>query len=156
MTSCPICQIDPEAHSFRRLGKTPFQLEILYTCPGKAKEKPNEKTFLTYFQHHMDDMRPSPWIWIFDCKDMTAAHLLSLSTTKEMLRILREEHSNTLQGIYIINQHWIFKNFLQLCTPFMRREDRARLAVFNGPVLETLVELERRGIPMYLLSSLRE
>ena len=155
MTNCPICQIDPKAHSFQRLGKTPLHVELLYTCPAKATSTP-QADFLTYFHHHMNDMRGQQWVWIFDCKGITTKHLLSLDTIQQMLRILRDEHTGYLQGIYIVNQHWIFKQFLQACFPFMRKEDRARLAIFSGPVFETLVELERRGIPMNLLTTLRE
>lgn len=155
MTHCPICQLDPKAHSFVRLGRTPLQVELLYTCPSKAATIPHSD-FLTYFHHHMNDMKGSTWVWIFDCKDIAMKHLLSLNTIQQMLRILREEHTEYLQGIYIINQHWIFKQFLHTCSPFMQKEDRARLAIFSGPPLETMVELERRGIPMHLLSKLRE
>lgn len=154
--ACPKCQVNPESHSFVYLGKIPNGVSIFYTCPAKAKDYKDEQNFLHYFSAHLAQAEGQPWIWIFDCQGFAAKHVTSLSTAKGLVHILQEKHKHFLQGIYIVHEAWHFHALLKVIMPFIKKEARKRIFQVTGSTLEILTKLEQQGIPMNMLSSLRE
>lgn len=153
---CPKCITNPDAHSFVNLGKTPNGVSIFYTCPAKAKDYRDEPKFLEYFEAHLSEAEGQPWIWIFDCQGFTQKHATSLSTGKGLIRLLEEKHKHMLQNIFIVHEAWHFHALLSVLMPFVKKEARKRMHQLTGSTLEIMVKLEKQGIPMNMLSCLRE
>lgn len=153
---CSICITQPDAHSFLSLGKTPLGVTVLYTCPAKAKHFVNNHTFLSFFEQHLEDVEGKPWVWVFDCQQMGMKHMTSLEVTRGMIDILQKKHAQNLQGLYIVHETSFFRSLFSMVLPFLKKETRTRIGILSSNTFESLVELEKRGIPMSMLSVLRE
>lgn len=121
---------------FQPIGHRSDGTLLLYTAPAKLTDKPTEEQFAAYL-HHLRQIRV-PWIWVVDCRGMTADHFINLSMGQRLQRILREEH------LHLLKDTWVM---------FMNTWLRATLSLFQAPVtpissdrLELLVYLQKAGV----------
>jgi hypothetical protein len=109
---------------------------LLYTAPARLTGNPTEAQFADYLSHLRRIQEP--WIWIVDCRGMTAQHLANMSMAQRLQSILREEHGHLLKDTWIL---------------FLNSWLRTLLALFQAPVvslspdrLELLVYLQQQRI----------
>lgn len=155
LTRCPKCDILPGSHSFDKLGVLPSGVSVFYTCPAKAKDYKDEDKFIDYFKYHLHETGNQPWIWIFDCHGFGVKHMTSMETTRSLVHLLQNEHTHTLQAVYLVQEAWHFHSFMKMALPLLQKQTRQKLQQIKGNTLEVLVELEKKGIPMHLLQCLR-
>lgn len=156
MTSCPKCAIVPGSHSFEKLGILATGVGVFYTCPAKAKDYKDEDKFVDYFKYHLKETGKDPWIWIFDCQGFGAKHMTSMENTRALVHLLQNEHTHTLQSVYLVQEAWHFHSFLKMAIPLLHKQTRQKLHQIKGHTLEVIVELEKKGIPMGYLQCLRQ
>jgi hypothetical protein len=121
---------------FQPIGRLADGTVLLFTAPAQLTASPTEEQFTDYIAS-LRQIRV-PWIWVVDCRGMTADHFLNMSMGHRLQRILREEHSHLLKDTWMMFLHsWL----------------RAALAIFQAPVtalsgdrLELLVHLQRAGV----------
>ena len=125
------------AHVFQPIGRRATDgALLLYTAPASLTSQPTESQFAEYCQH-LRQIR-EPWIWIVDCRGMTAQHFSNMSMAHRLQAILREEHTHLLKDTWIL---------------FLNSWLRAVLTLFQAPVvslsgdrLELLVYLQKERI----------
>ena len=75
---CPICKIDPESHSFKKVSEK-NGISTYYTNPTKAKDR-NTDGILTHYENTLEEIGNKKWIWIFDSDGFDMKHSLELKT----------------------------------------------------------------------------
>lgn len=153
--SCPKCREGRKAHSFEKLGTLQNGVNIYYTCPARRDDF-NDDNFLPDFSQHLRATEGNPWIWIFDCNQYEAKHMLGIRDSLGLLKLFETTYKETLQAMYVVNEAWYFHLFLASVKPFMKRETAAKLVQIGGSPLQAALELERRGIPLAVSARLRE
>uniref|UniRef100_A0A6C0AJM0 CRAL-TRIO domain-containing protein n=1 Tax=viral metagenome TaxID=1070528 RepID=A0A6C0AJM0_9ZZZZ len=104
---CPACKIDPTTHSFVYMG-IQDGLKHYYTSPAQAKGSEPTDIRTSNFKKHVDKALGEPWVWIFDCKDMTFRDYTSIEFTLNLAHIFEDEHSEWLKKIVIVNPNmWV-------------------------------------------------
>ena len=143
------------AHSFEDVGTLPSGIRVFYTCPAR-REDFNDKNFVEEFSQHLQATEQKPWIWIFDCQEYEAKHMLSLRNSLGLLRLFETTYRNSLQAMYVVNESWYFHLFLKSVKPFMKSETRGKLHQIQGSALEAAAELSRYGVPFSVSKRIRE
>lgn len=108
---------------------------ILYTNPARADPIRGDAGFAG-FKALLEPYRTRPWIWLFDCRGMTAAHALNVEFVKRLSRTLDSEHAGSLQRVWILNMNSWLRGILAL---FSSQKVRA----LTTDRLETLVTLQK-------------
>ena len=122
---------------FQPIGRRTSDVALLlYSAPAQLTEHPTEAQFAEYLSH-LRRIR-EPWIWIVDCRGMTAHHLTNMSMAHRLQSILREEHGHLLKDTWIL---------------FLNSWLRTLLALFQAPAvslsgdrLELLVYLQQQRV----------
>lgn len=152
---CSKCSQGRKAHSFENLGTLPNGVRVFYTCPARRDDF-DDTNFLTDFSQHLQETEQKPWIWIFDCQEYQAKHMLGLKDSLGLLRLFETTYRNSIQAMYIVNEAWYFHLFLKSVRPFMKQETREKLHQIGGSSLQAAAELERIGIPFGLSQRIRD
>jgi hypothetical protein len=153
--ACAKCRQGRNAHSLENLGTLPNGVRVFYTCPARRDDF-NDNDFLTDFSQHLQATEGKPWIWLFDCQDYEAKHMLSLKDSMGLLRLFETTYKDSLQGMYVVNEAWYFHLFLKTVKPFMKAETKAKLHQITGSSLEAAVQLGKEGIPFSISKRIRE
>jgi hypothetical protein len=124
-------------YSFDPLGTTNKGVDVIYTNPARADPIRGETGFAG-FKSLLDPYRSRPWVWIFDCRGMTATHALNIDFVRRLSRVLESEHADSLQRVWILNMNSWIRGILQL---FPTHKVRA----LSNDRLEVLVTLQQEG-----------
>jgi hypothetical protein len=149
---CEACQKVPGTHSFSRIGKTNQGHHVFYTCPARAKEYGNAPNIVKHYKAHLDQTGSEPWIWIFDCTGFGLKHMSSLETGKALAKLIDEEYSQSIQGIYIINEAWQIKALIDIIWGLIKKTTRQKVHHVKGSTLEMIYNLEKVGLDHTSLS----
>lgn len=152
---CKKCAEGQNVHNFENLGKLESGVQVYYTCPAR-RQLFDDRNFLEEFDLHLQETGTTPWIWIFDCKEYQAKHMLNLGNSLGLLKLFETKYKNTLQAMYIVNEAWYFHLFLKTVKPFMKEETKAKMHQIAGSSLEAAVELNRNGIPFRISKRIRD
>jgi hypothetical protein len=146
-TKCPRCQAtNGRAHSFQKVATLTSSTNLFYTAPALAEEADDSPDALPYYLAHIEDTRPNPWIWIFDCKGMLSKDLLKNGMGKRLSEVVQTNTFDTLVAVYIVNPTWTIKTLLTFLHPFLRKEMRAKLHVCSLGPLDTLQRIQSLGV----------
>jgi hypothetical protein len=129
--SCPQCAGNPKAHSFIQFGESPNGTKFWYTGAGKAEELVDTPIKFSYFKKHMDEARGSHWIWVFDCSGSVTRNESSFQFMTKLVGTLSNEHSDRLQGIYILHPTLWIRAAVALLTPFINRNITKNVRYFK-------------------------
>ena len=151
MSTCPRCQLTGgKSHHFERVGtflsSTQEPISIFYTNPANTIERSDAPEAPQWWMAHFESTKPNKWIWIFDCQHTSSNQLMSITSAKRLVSLMYESHKNTLQGIYVVQPSWAMKTFLQVLTPFVKKDVRHRLHIFSGGLLDTVSRFQALGI----------
>jgi hypothetical protein len=124
-------------YSFDTLGSTNKGASVIYTNPARADPIRGEAAFQG-FKSLLDPYRSRPWVWVFDCRGMTAAHALNIDFVRRLSRVLESEHTESLQRVWILNMNNWIRGILQI---FPTQKVRA----LPNDRLEVLVTLQQEG-----------
>jgi hypothetical protein len=108
---------------------------VIYTNPARADPIRGDAAFAG-FKSLLDPYRSRPWIWVFDCRGMTATHALNIDFVRRLSRTLDSEHATSLQRVWILNINTWIRGILQL---FPTQKVRS----LPSDRLETLVTLQQ-------------
>jgi hypothetical protein len=117
---CPICEKEPESHSFVELShNSETRTRIFYTCPAAAKKYDDYEGILVHYDGILSECGDAPWIWVFDAKGFSTKHLLEIRVGIGLAKLITTKYSHNLEKICVINAnryifmaHHIIKNFL--------------------------------------------
>jgi hypothetical protein len=124
-------------YSFDPLGSTNKGAVVMYTNPARADPVRGESGFAG-FKSLLDPYRVRPWVWVFDCRGMTAAHALNIDFVRRLSRVLESEHADSLQRVWILNMNSWIRGILQM---FPTKKVRS----LPNDRLEVLVTLQQEG-----------
>ena len=110
---------------------------VVYTNPARADPIRGEAGFAG-FKSLLDPYRSRPWVWVFDCRGMTAAHALNLDFVRRLSRVLDSEHAGSLQRVWILNMNSWIRGILQLFPTH-------KVRTLGSDRLEALVTLQQEG-----------
>lgn len=119
---------------------------VIYTNPARADPIRGDAAFAG-FKSLLDPYRSRPWIWVFDCRGMTASHALNLDFVKRLSRTLESEHATSLQRVWILNMNTWIRGILQL---FPTQKVRS----LSSERLETLVTLQQERYSHSMIDTL--
>lgn len=153
--SCSKCLQGKKAHSFENLGTLQNGVRVFYTCPARRDDF-DDNNFLHDFGQHLQATENKPWIWIFDCQEYQARHMLGIRDSLGLLHMFETIYKDSLQAMYVVNEAWYFHLFLKTVKPFMKQETAAKLHQIRGTSLQAILDLETRGIPCSMTVRLRE
>jgi hypothetical protein len=119
---------------------------VIYTNPARADPIRGDAAFAG-FKSLLDPYRSRPWIWVFDCRGMTAAHALNLDFVRRLSRALDSEHAASLQRVWILNINTWIRGILQV---FPTQKVRS----LSSDRLETLVTLQQERYSHTMIDAL--
>lgn len=122
--------------AFQPIGYTRDGTLLLYTAPAKLTASPTEAQFTRYVEQ-LRQIR-SPWIWVVDCRGMTAEHFVNLSFGRRLQTILREEHGHLLKDTWILFLNCWLRAALTLF--------QVSATLLSSDRLELLVHLQKAGV----------
>lgn len=143
---CAKCVENPDSHSFHHIGVTKQGYEIIYTCPAKTLQfNGSDPQFVDYFDQHLRVLDGKPWVWIFDCKDYTVKHMLSIENVRKLVNYLYKEHTDRLQGSYVLHAGPFFSYMMKFVMPLLQKETQKRIHVLPSRPLDALLHMEQAG-----------
>lgn len=122
--------------AFQQIGTTRDGTVLLYTAPAKLTNSPTESQFTDYI-NQLRQIRV-PWIWVVDCRGMTAEHFLNLSFGRRLQNILRKEHNHLLKDTWILFANSWLSAALTLF--------QVSATYLSSDRLELLVQLQKAGV----------
>jgi len=153
MPPCPRCATNPAAHNFFELGKL-GETDVLYCAPAKAIESKETSESFSYFVSHLEAVQGKPWIFLVDCKGMKLRHTYSLSLTKQIMRVMNEDHESTLQKVILLNPNTWTRAFLTIIQPFLRKTFSKKLKMLQTE-MDLFLELSAYGSATAVIGALR-
>jgi hypothetical protein len=148
--TCPRCQLTGKpAHHFEKVGtffSNDTPVSIFYTNPARTSEHLDAPEAPQWWMAHFESTKPNKWIWVFDCHHTSSNQLMSITSAKRLVNLMYESHRESLQGIYVIQPTWAMKTFLQILSPFVKKDVRHRLFVYSGGLLDTVSKFQAMGI----------
>ena len=143
---CAKCADNPNSHSFHHIGTTKQGYEIIYTCPAKTLDfDGSDPQFVHYFDEHLRVLEGKPWVWIFDCKDYTIKHMLSMSNLRNLVAYLNKNHTDRLHASYVLNAESFFGHMMRFVMPLLKKDAQKRIHVLPTRPLDALVRMEQEG-----------
>ena len=119
---CPLCAIDPSAHSLIEVFKTE-NLKYYYTCPSKAKLYYDSKSIINHYDGILSEIPPNMyWIWIFDATDFNFNHFLQFDVGIQLAKLISSKFSNNLKKIIIINPSKYISLTYEIIKPFLNKK----------------------------------
>lgn len=143
--ACPLCSVDPTAHSFEYLGGQ-GSVKIYYTNPAKATATEPIKEKLANIQHHLQSIGGSPWIWVFDFADATMKDYMGLDFSRMVTDVLDKEHGQSLQKIIVVNAGSVVMGLLKVALATLKGRTIQKAMVLDGSKLEIVRKLETAGL----------
>jgi len=134
-----------------QLGET----EILYCGPAKAIEYKETADSFSYFLSHLETIQGKPWIFLVDCKGMKMCHTYSLKLTKQIMRVMNEDHEATLQKVILLNPNAWTRTFLTIIQPFLRKTFSKKLKQIQTE-MDLFLELSAWGPATGVIGALRK
>jgi hypothetical protein len=148
--TCPRCQLTGgRSHHFENLGtfiSNDTPISIFYTNPAKSIEVVDAPEAPHWWMAHFEATKPNKWIWVFDCQHTSSNQLMSIHSAKHLVKLMYDSHKDTLQGIHVIQPSWAMKTFLQILTPFVKKDVRHRLHIYSNGLLDTVSKFQSVGI----------
>lgn len=124
---CPVCERDPESHSFKNLGME-NGITYFYTCPAKAKRYDDADGIISHYDGVLSENK-TDWIWIFDGKGFNTKHLLEINVGIKLTKLITQKYSHSLKKIIIINPSWNIKLVLDLLYPFLNNSLKSKIEI---------------------------
>jgi hypothetical protein len=126
---CQYCQMEPRAHSFRRMTNVPTQdgQTIFYSKVANALLYDNTESILEHFQGELEGV--GEWRWIFDCREMGLKHYTQFGLVKHLARLI--EKQGGLRRIYLLEPSWLVNVTLKCAGLFMNLPET--LFISNPP-----------------------
>lgn len=148
--TCPRCQLTGgRSHHFEKVGtflSNDTPVCIFYTNPALSTEVIDAPEVPQWWMAHFEATKPNKWIWIFDCQNTSSGQLMSIPSAKRLVSLMYESHKDTLQGIYVIQPTWAMKTFLQILSPFVKKDVRHRLFIYSNGLLDTISKFQSLGV----------
>jgi hypothetical protein len=119
---------------------------VIYTNPARADPIRGDAAFAG-FKSLLDRYRTRPWVWVFDCRGMTAAHALNLDFVRRLSRTLDSEHGTSLQRVWILNMNAWLRGILQLFPT-------KKVQSLGSDRLEAFVILQKEGYPHSVIDTI--
>ena len=143
---CDKCLQNPDSHSFHHIGTTTTGFEIIYTCPSKIQNfNGSDPLFVHYFDQHLRILKGKPWVWIFDCKDYSQHHMLSMDNLRKLVNYLYKDHADRLQGSYVLHAGIFFSTMMKFVMPLLQKETQKRIHIVPSKPLDALLWMEQAG-----------
>lgn len=149
---CQRCKETPGFHSFEVIGDV-SGTTVYYCYPAHNKESVRTREDMLNFVSHFPSEKR--WSLLFHANGYGVNHMMPLSVAIEMGRLVQQNHSSTLQKIYIVQGSW-FMNFLFRCIfPFLQKEMREKFVLVEGSLLEVISTLGAAGFTLQQMQLLR-
>jgi hypothetical protein len=143
---CSKCADNPNSHSFHHIGTTKHGFEIIYTCPSKTLHfDGSDPQFVEYFDEHLRVLNGKSWVWIFDCKDYTMKHMLSMNNLRNLVNYLNKNHMDKLHASYVLNAESFFGHMMRIVMPLLKKDAQKRIHVLPNCALDALTRMEQEG-----------
>jgi hypothetical protein len=149
---CKRCLQTPGFHSFERIADVSGN-QYFYCFPAHNKQSVQTHEDMMNFVSHFPTT--GSWSLIFHARGYGFQHMMPLSIALEMARLVQQNHSRTLQKIYIVQGHWFMQFLLNCIFPFMKKEMREKFVLVKGSLLEVMTFFREQGIRLQELEPLR-
>lgn len=120
---CPICAIQPGAHSLTKLYERE-NIEYYYTCPAKATMYNDTVGIINHYNGVLQEIT-QPWVWIFDGEGFNLAHSLEVGIGIQLAGILST--CSHLQKIVIINPTIYVSVIYTVLYPFLNERLKSKI-----------------------------
>lgn len=151
---CTKCKQTPGFHSFTFCGAAGPR-HVYYTSPAKAGHVVKTHTEYLEFKSHLEAASATPWVWIFDCKDMKTKHFLPMEICKDLIEYVLSEHGAAIQEVIVLHPNVWFKGIFKFLSP-MFKEHLHKIIMIEGDGIEAILGLEKRGVRGGALMNIRK
>jgi len=86
MYVCPVCELNPGAHSLTKLYERE-RLDYYYTCPAKATRYNDTVGIIAHYEGVLREIN-KPWVWVFDGEGFNLEHSLCIDIGIQLSSIL--------------------------------------------------------------------
>lgn len=127
--SCNICQADPLAHSFKKVGEK-RGICMFYSKPSQAKRYNDTEGILA----HVDGMLAAhgkKWICIIDGDQFEAKLLLEMDVGKGLMDLFFTKYIDTLVEVKVINPNIYVRNAMKLLLAIISPDKSSKITVLD-------------------------
>lgn len=127
--SCNICQVDPFAHSFKKVGEK-RGIGMFYTKPSQAKRYNDTEGILAHV-NGMLAAHGKKWICIIDGDQFDAKLLLELDVGKGLLDLFFTTYFDTLVEVKVINPNIYIRNVMKFMMALLPPDKTSKITVLD-------------------------
>ena len=127
MYQCPICEIDPESHSFTKVEETD-EYVLFNTCPSKSKLDYDTEGILNHYEGVLKELGTKKWFWIFDGIHFNLNHFLQFDLAIRLAKLI-SNYSDNLVKIIIINPTIYIRSTYTMIYPFLNDKLRSMITI---------------------------
>lgn len=139
---CTRCAVNPNFHSFKKVGHTRDGTAVFYSKPSLGIERRlTEQTIPNYLAHLEEASVQGPWVWVFDSGGLDKLEMPKPRIMKQFYFTIEERFGAVLQKIYVLNINWKVAFLLSIIRPFLREQAKERILV-----CDTRLPLIQEGI----------
>lgn len=133
---CPICQIDPTAHSFQQMSVKNDFVNLFYTCSSKATQYFDHAGVLNHIDLLLLENGDKLWVWVFDCTGFTIAHAMEINLGLAISKLITQKYGQNLLKIWIIHPTWTIQFMINAIWPFLTDELKRKIKVTDYTLAE--------------------
>ena len=116
---CKICHVNPKSHSFSKLCEKD-NVSIFFTKVSEAEKFDDREGILQHMDNMLTEHVPNTWAWIFDADGFEKKHLMQLTLTIDIIKLINQKYATNLEYIQIKNSNPLIKNLYSLLTPILK------------------------------------
>lgn len=129
---CKLCSIDPESHSFKRVGEKD-NITIFYAKPSAAKlyKDKDKEGIITHIDNTLKANKKR-WACIVDADDFDIRHATEFEAGRGIVELLISKYYETCESITVINPTWHVNGCIKFAELFVSPEMMKKLNVLDN------------------------
>lgn len=149
MSTCPICLAKPGSHCFIKIGII-ADTNVYYCSPGRSSDYSSATAISTHLVNVLEENKK--WIWIFDCKGISAKHAMQFDTIKYLVGLLSDpKYGANIVRFVAINMSNTAQKMLDMVLPLLTREARENIDKCGSSPIEIMTSLQKLGISVDIM-----
>lgn len=132
---CKLCDTDPTSHCFIKIDEG-----VYYSSVARCTDFTDATALAEHIKEVVTPNRP--WIWIFDCKGISAKHIAQFDVVRRVQQILFDDaYGGSMQRFVAVNMSAGAKKVIDMLSPFLTARARGNIVCCGTSPLEIMTGL---------------
>jgi hypothetical protein len=132
---CKVCDKTPNSHCFIKIDANTY-----YSSVARSSDFTDATALAEHIKEVVIPFKP--WVWIFDCKGITAKHMAQFDVVRRVQQILFDDaYGGSLQRFIAVNMSVGAKKVIDMLLPFLTERARGNIVTCGTSPLEIMGRL---------------